>query len=525
MARGYLLLLLHAHLPYVRHPEQPACPQERWLFEAISESYLPLLGALQRLAAAGVPCRLTLSLSPTLLAMLGDPLLQRRYRAHLAALIRLAERERDRTRGTGQPRCLARFYWRWLVATRERYLGCHGGDLVRGFLELARAGVLELITTAATHGFLPLLRDSPEAVRAQLRVGLEAFTAVTGRPPAGLWLPECGYYPGLDRELAALGLGYTFLETHGLTHATPRPRHGVARPLLTEAGVACFGRDPGCSREVWSRERGYPGHPLYREFHRDPGYELPAEQLAGLGAGQPTGLKYHRVTDRRSPHKDWYHPAAARAQARLHARAFVAARVRALGTAAPGACPPLFVAPYDAELFGHWWFEGPLWLEQVVRAAAADGRLELITAGDYLARHPGLPMAAPAASSWGDGGYNGHWISPASAWLYPQLHGAARQLSALAAVPDGADPLRRRALAQAARTLLLAQASDWPFLIRDGAAADYAEGRVRDLLARLGYLLGALESGTVEPRRLAALEQLDAIFPELDGRVFAPVGG
>jgi len=522
--RGYLLLLLHAHLPFVRHPEQECVLEERWLFEAISECYLPLLAVLERLLDEGLKFRLTLSLSPPLIAMLQDPLLQRRYLEHLGRQIDLTERELRRIRKEPESRALAQYYGDWLRATRRRYLDHYRCDPVAGFRRLADAGVLELITTAATHGFLPLLRQEPAGVREQLRVATDFFQRQLGRPAPGLWLPECGYYPGLEDELKTAGVGWFFVESHGLLHARPRPGRGVQEPIACGNGLAAFGRDPDCSREVWSAQEGYPGHPLYREFHRDIGFELEPEQLGELApeAGRaPTGIKYHRITDRRGGEKALYDPAAAAARARLDGRDFVQRRIAAVGRSRLRGRPPLFVAPYDAELFGHWWFEGPRWLEQVIRAAAAEDTLELISPSDYLERHPVLPRADPSPSTWGEGGYNRFWLNGENAWLYPQLHQAAREMRELAVSrPAAPGSLERRALNQAARSLLLAQASDWPFIIRSGGSADYARRRIAEHLSRFRYLQRALTEGPIDPRRLDALEQLDSIFPELDYRVF-----
>jgi len=213
-------------------------------------------------------------------------------------------------------------------------------------------------------------------------------------------------------------------------------------------------------------------------------------------------------------------PAAA-ARARLDGRDFVQRRIAAVGRSRLRGRPPLFVAPYDAELFGHWWFEGPRWLEQVIRAAAAEDTLELISPSDYLERHPVLPRADPSPSTWGEGGYNRFWLNGENAWLYPQLHQAAREMRELAVSrPAAPGSLERRALNQAARSLLLAQASDWPFIIRSGGSADYARRRIAEHLSRFRYLQRALTEGPIDPRRLDALEQLDSIFPELDYRVF-----
>ncbi len=520
--RGYLALVLHAHLPYVRHPEHPRFLEEAWLFEAITESYIPLLGVCERLAADGVAFRLALSLSPTLTTMLRDPLLQARYLDHGERLLALAEGEVRRTRDDPRLNALARFYRERLADTLGRFRDRYAGDLVAAFAGHARAGRLELFTCAATHGYLPLLRTQPQAVRAQLRVAADHHEALFGAPARGVWLPECGYYPGLESEVAGAGFRWFVVDAHGLLNASRRPRHGLSAPIACPNGVAAFARTPEVSRQVWSAGEGYPGDPDYREFHRDIGHELPAEHLAPFlaeGEGRAaTGLKYHRVTGPGRP-KEPYDPERAGRRARDHGAHFVALcaelnRARGLNLDRP----PLVTAPYDAELFGHWWYEGPQWLEAVVRRAAREpGELELLTPGDYLARHPTLQVAQPAPSSWGEHGYNGVWLNPDTAWVYPHLHRAARRVIAAAGEHGDAPPgsMARRALAQAARSLLLAQASDWPFILHNATVVAYAERRLRDHLARCAHLLDALERSALEPRELAALEYLDAIFPDL----------
>ena len=288
---GYLALVLHAHLPYVRHPEHPRFLEEHWLFEAITDCYLPLIDVLRdRAGLDPEPC-LTLSLSPTLIAMLGDPLLQARYRDYLDRRARLCEAEVSRHRDEPRLRALAQGYRDDLRRLAALYLDGLGGDLVRAFADLEAAGLVELMTTAATHGYLPLLRTRPEAVRAQLRVGQDAFRAAFGHRSRGLWLPECGYYEGLEAEIAAAGFDYFVVDTHGLLGARPPPPMGVRAPLAVGAGVACFGRDPDSAREIWSPTEGFPGHPDYREYHSDIGLAPDPRPAGGLpapgGRGRP----------------------------------------------------------------------------------------------------------------------------------------------------------------------------------------------------------------------------------------------
>jgi len=527
MPQGFQCIVLHAHLPYVRHPEYESFLEENWLFEAITETYLPLILGLERLRAAGVKDCLTLSLSPTLLTMLRDPFLQQRYLAHLDKLRQLARQEVRRTRGDPAFAPLARLYQERLEEAVEVFEQEHGRDLVAAFAQLQAEGVLELITTAATHGFLPLLKTEPAAVRAQLLVGAQTFQTMLGFPAKGVWLPECGYYPGLEGVIEEAGYNYFFVDSHGILNATPRPYYGLSAPLACPNGVATFGRDPESSRQVWSRDEGYPGDYYYRDFYRDIGFDLDFDYIKPyILDGHTrihTGFKYYRVTGP-GDHKLPYDPAAAGERIDAHASDFATRSRRNIAARGKRASlAPLIVSPYDAELFGHWWFEGPQWLEAVVRRFAEQSEIvALTTPSAYLADNRSLQAATPSASSWGDGGYNAFWLNPGNDWIYPLLHDAARRMNALArqhgdALPDS---LTGRALQQAGRSLLLAQASDWPFIMKAQTAEDYAQRRIRDHLARFDYLEDCVRHASIDERRLQALEVMDQIFPGLDPAVF-----
>jgi 1,4-alpha-glucan branching enzyme len=526
--RGHLILVLHAHLPYVRHPEHERFLEEDWLFEALTESYIPLLAMMERLADDGVPFRLTLSLSPTLISMLEDELLQERYLRHLDRLSGLAEREMERTSGLPRLAPLADFYSRMIAKRREQFEGRYGRRLLPAFRALRDAGFVELLCGTATHAYLPLLRLEPAAVRAQVRAGAAYCAAKQGRAARGIWLAECGYYPGLDAVLREEGLDYFFLETHGLEHASPRPADVPYVPVRCPSGLVAFGRDQPVSRLIWSAQEGYPGDPDYREFYRDIGFELPPSHLGDcLHEGRPgnTGFKYHRVTGATEA-KEPYEPATAARKARQHAADFVF-KLRGRMSYLEGRMvrAPLVVAPFDAELFGHWWFEGPLFLEAVLRALAAGGEVVMTTPSAYLEGARGLPEAQPAASSWGAEGYNAVWLGPENDWVWPRLHQAAEVMRSLAAMRD-AGTLIRRALDQALRSLMLAQASDWPFLMHTNTAANYARGRVEQHLGSFFYLAQAIGRGDVDPERLAAIEELDGVLPGcVDHRMFGTGAG
>src|SRR5436853_6602917 len=201
MSTGYLALVLHAHLPFVRHPEHEEFLEEDWFFEAITESYIPLLAMMERLVRDEVPFKLTMTVTPTLCAMLGDELLRERYVRYLDRALALAAREIERNKDHAHLLALAEFYHANFSECRRRFVEEWKGDLLAAFRKLRVDGCLEIIASAATHALLPLLQQSREAVRAQVLVGCDAYRAALGADPAGLWLPECAYSPGPDRTL------------------------------------------------------------------------------------------------------------------------------------------------------------------------------------------------------------------------------------------------------------------------------------------------------------------------------------
>jgi 1,4-alpha-glucan branching enzyme len=527
MPKGYLLLVLHAHLPYVRHPEYDRFLEERWFYEAVTETYIPLIKFLDRLRDEGARCRLTLSISPTLANMMEDPLLRERCVRHLDLSIRLAEQECVRTRHWPDVNFLARMYRGLFEEARHTFVERCGTRLVSAFREHAEAGRLELMTCAGTHGYLPLLASEPATVRAQVVTAVREHERIFGSKPAGMWVPECAFSPGLDDVLAEAGVRYFFVDSHGIDHAEPRPLFGVSAPLYCPSGVATFGRHPLTSKLVWSKSVGYPADYNYREYYRDIGFELDQHYLEPFQYARDirthTGIKYHRITGP-TENKHLYNPDWARETAERHAHDFVRrCRDQAARARAGMPFPCVIVSPYDAELFGHWWFEGPQWIYYVLRELSHGGDLEAGTPGQYLSDFPIQQKAMPAASSWGRNGYSEHWVNPKTAFLWRPLHEAAARMRQ--AVRDRPEPpaggLEDRALRQAGRELMLAQASDWPFIISDGSTEEYARRRFHDHLNRFHDLLRGLESRQIDPARLEALEYMDALFPELDYRLFA----
>ena len=513
MAAGDLALVLHSHLPYVRSSE-PGSLEEDWYFQALQECYLPLLAVLD--AAAADPHqspRLTLGLSPTLLSLLSDSALNQRFEPWLQLRLTLLEQAPpdQRAAATDLAAQLRRILAQWRAI---------GSQPVPRFRRLQQLGVLDLITCGATHGYLPLLRHTPEAVRAQLLTAVREHERQLGERPLGIWLPECAYYEGLDQQLLASGLRYSVLDGHGLLHAMPRPRYGVYAPICSPAGVAFVGRDSTSTLPVWSARDGYPGHSVYREFHRDLGWDLSDALLsqAGITSRRPLGLKLHRVSgqnvslDQKQP----YEPEAARSRVVSDATHYLKGRAADLGNLAKVMDrSPLLVAPFDAELFGHWWFEGPQFLAELFRQGPAQGvRFTHLRA--VLAEDQPLQVCRPSPSSWGQGGYHDYWLNDSNAWVVIEWQRASAAM--VRRVNRGVgSAAQRELLTQAGRELLLAQSSDWSFILRAGTTTDLAKERIERHLDRFWRLMDAINNNTPLPEGwLEAVQQEDGLFPLLN---------
>lgn len=529
MALGYLALVLHAHLPFVRHPESDYVLEEEWLYEAITETYIPLIHVFEGLKRDGVDFKITMSMTPPLVSMLRDKLLQERYSEHLEKLQELLEKEIEHNEHNGHIKYLAEYYaqeFKQIRQTWERYKG----NLITAFKKFQDSNNLEIITCGATHGYLPLMKMYPQAVWGQIEVACQSYEENFGIRPRGIWLPECAYYEGLERMLADAGLRYFLTDGHGLLYARPRPRFGTYAPIFTETGVAVFGRDHESSQQVWSSEVGYPGDPVYREFYKDLGWEADYDYIKPYimpnGQRKNVGIKYHKITSRQAGLSDkaLYDPYWATEKAAEHAQNFLYNRVQQVQHLAQMMQrEPLVVSPYDAELYGHWWYEGPQFIDFLFRKAWFDqDSVYMIHLADYLKGHPTQQVAIPSQSSWGYKGFHEYWLNHTNAWVYPHLHKGAEKMIHLATI-EPADELQLRALNQAARELLLAQSSDWAFIMRTGTMVPYAIRRTKSHLLRLNKLYDDILAKQVDSGWLEKVEKIDNIFPNINYRVYRPL--
>jgi 1,4-alpha-glucan branching enzyme len=487
----------------------------------MSETYLPLLAVLGRLAQDGISSPLTLSISQPLAAMMDDVLLRERFSNHLTRLVDLGKQEVERTRNT-EFAGVAEFYLHRFRHQQDQFNALRS-DVLGAFIDLHKDGRIELITCVGTHGFLPLMLTD-QARRAQVRTAAKQFETRTGFPARGMWMGECAYWWNVDAMLAESGVEYSFVEARGIERASRYSPASVALPILSPNGVLFFGRDPQSSQQVWSSTDGYPGDPSYRDFYRDLGFDLPASIIGPWihpdGIKIHTGFKYYRVTGP-GVHKEPYHRADAMLRVREHAAHFVQARLSQLQTlqdaVGDGA---IITSPYDAELFGHWWFEGPEFLEAVFRTMHIWKVSEMASTPAEWGQTPrSLPVAEPAPSSWGEDADYSVWLNEENAWIYPRLRRAEAALVAIARRYASLTDVQQHAVKQAAREFMLAQASDWAFIIHNKTATQYAEQQTNAHLEAFWELVHAVEQrADVETLRsqTAYFYGRHPVFPDID---------
>ncbi|MEF3254146.1 MAG: DUF1957 domain-containing protein [Deferribacterales bacterium] len=521
--QSYWLLVLHSHLPFVKHPEYDYFLEEHWLFEAITECYVPLLKYLGKLEQEGVKFRLTTSLTPPLCEMLRDGLLINKYRLYLDRMIELSDKEVKRTSDNFELNKLALFYRDNFVFTKNFMESCNW-DILSVYKQFKDKGYIEIITCGATHGFLPFMSFNEKSVKAQIEVAVRNYKKHFGVEPEGIWLPECAYYKGLENILADYGIRYFFTDTQGVIFGKPKPRYGVYAPVFTESGVAVFARDFTSSKQVWSSKEGYPGDFDYRDFYRDIGYDLDFEYIKPYicpdGTRVFTGIKYHRVTGT-TDYKEYYVRENALKKVEQHANHFVKEREKqALELLEYMDRKPLIVSPYDTELFGHWWYEGPEFLYNVFKFMDKSVVINPITPMEYLNEYNTNQLLEINPSSWGDKGYYDVWLNAGNEWIYKHLKIISDKMIHYANLyKDTQDGAVIRVLNQMARELLLAQSSDWAFLITTKTATEYATKREKEHIYNF-LKLESMLGGGIDYDYLFKLEGKNSIFNEVDFRIY-----
>ena len=510
MVKGKLALVLHAHLPYVRSAKAGSL-EEDWFFQAVLECYLPLLSTLEKASTDKEQNpKLTISLSPTLLSLFDDKELKKRFPNWIKTRINLLTKTPKSLKNAAED----------LSANLQSQLNLwhfYKGDLINRFSALQNSQVIDVLTCAATHGYLPLLRENPEAVRGQLITAVREHIRLLGIKPLGIWLPECAYYEGLDSLIREAGLRYAVLDGHGILHANPRPKYGIYFPICSKNGIAFFGRDSQSTLPVWSSKEGYPGNSEYREFHKDFGWDLPLKTLNGIGIKEPRplGIKLYKVTGQNTSleKKQVYDPAAAKKLVKDHAKEYLQGRKKQLEDLYKTMkIEPLLVAPFDAELFGHWWFEGPNFLSELF-IQSKNENIKFTRLKDELSKCPNLQLCDPSPSSWGQGGYHNYWLNETNSWIVPEWNKASRAMISRCSIGVSRKS-DIKVLRQAARELLLCQSSDWSFILKAGTTTQLAKDRIYLHLNRFWRLINSIERiEEISSLELDQIENEDCLFP------------
>ncbi len=505
------MLVLHSHLPYVK--KQGRWPfGEVWLFEAMAETYIPFLQTWFRFKEEGISAPVTLSFSPTLLDQLNSAYIKQEFINYLREREnKAAEDERYYLSiADSHMAALAAYYHRFYRDIRRDYVLEYDGDIIAAIRRLQSDGDVEIITTAASHAYLPLL--DAKSLQHQIYWGKRAYENYFGQEPKGFWLPECGYFQGIEDLLIDNGFKYFYVDSHAVEGGKPlgdssSGAYGLdyAGETFADTGLSTYrpykikhkdimvlGRNALVSQQVWSAEFGYPGDADYREFHKE---------------SSRSGFKYWRVTDRKNSFDKKLPYAADKAikKAIQHGRHSVKS-LEKTGRAAQklGFSEPLIVGCYDTELFGHWWWEGITWLDEVVRGIAKSPELKFILPSDICGE---LPEAQVLESSWGMGGKHYVWDNQETAWMWDILKKASHEYEEIEKHKLSGD-IQARIVAQALRELILVESSDWFFMVSNNLTRDYAMKRFFEHYTKFLRLVNALRDDNYSSNFLDWLDKI-----------------
>jgi 1,4-alpha-glucan branching enzyme len=568
--KGAFTFVLHSHLPYVlSHGRWPHGTD--WLNEACAETYIPILDMLHELVAAGITPNLTISISPVLCEQLAHKSFRSEFCAYLDNKIQAAitDKEIFDRHGDTHMAELAEMWIQFYMRTKDHYENRYNHDMPNAFKELQDSGQIEIMTCAATHGYLPLLSQDT-TIQAQVKLAVQSYEKYFGRKPRGIWLPECAYRPryewqppveveglekkylrkGVEEFLSENGIEYFIIDTallkggkaigiyidrfkalkklwgqfekeykpkEELKDRSPQEIYLVSSGGENKTPVAVFTRDPDTGLQVWSGVHGYPGDGHYLDFHKK---------------RFPGGHRYWEVTSAKSDlaDKKEYEPKTALNRVPENAAHFKSIIKGILSAHFDESGQKGFLcAPFDCELFGHWWFEGVNFLKLVIEYTDHDAEIETQTCSQFLDEAQPTKVISIPEGSWGEGGYHYIWMNEWTEWSWKHIYNDELWMQSLAKrFKDTDDKDLKKILQQAARELMILIASDWQFLISTWAARDYAEMRIVRHHKRFKRLAQMAENFAAEREVdkedwtfLGDMESQDSIFPDIKIEWFA----
>lgn len=529
MTLGYFGLVLHAHIPYCK--KSGVWPAgEIWLNEALMESYIPFLNVLRELKEDGIKTAITVNITPILAEQLADEYMKQRFSEYLEDWINRAKSDVKRFDNHQERKKIAEFYLKNYEKVRHTYYYNYYNDILGTFKWLQKEGMVEIITSGATHGFLPLM-ESDSGVFSQIQIGVDTYKKYFNKDPVGFWLPECAYRPkelkdgtvreSLDYWLNNSGLKYFFVDTHGILNAEILEKKNNIGLYTNfgyklESGVSVFGRNEKTGRQVWDAKIGYPGDPAYREFHRK---------------DHESGLNYWRITgkDVNYQNKFLYNPFDANTTVQNQANHFITLLNQEI---------PLFyenfnkkgiiLSPYDFELYGHWWMEGIAWLKKVFELVSESENIGMTTISDYVSKFEAeFSIIKMGQSSWGEGGYFQVWKNKEHIWIWPYINSSIIEFEKILEANPNPNEWGTRIFKQMAREILLMQGSDWPFLLYTKQTKDYANQRFHNHHQRFNKLLWAAkdlkDKTRISIQELEAIETIDTCFQDININYFKKI--
>jgi len=553
--RYVISLVLNAHFPYVRgntdpinecqffedeegldgelkSGEKPECEtdetldkeylipcsvEESWFFEAVSETYLPLLEMFDRLEGAHIPFRLGISLSPVLGQMFCDEYLIKKYIAHLEHQIEFGRHEVERLDGRAEC-ALAQHYFNQAVERHAAFTVRYDRDILKALDHYRKKGRIEMIAAPATNAFLPFLCRFPQAVRAQLETSLSFYRYAPGINPRGFWPGELGWTNALSSYLQSYGFNYTIVNSHGLLFGKPSPSRGTFYPVKTEEGLFVLGCDYNATALVDGMRKNGPYRDNSRDAVDEPDNIEMCPFIARNGERYHSGFKYRQIESDKL-----YDPAAAKTCAQEQARELLEKLSGRLADASTYMKEmPISLCAFNADSFGREWHGGAHFIESLFRLAAGYRELQFMTPSEYLFQQPitAIEVSHPEFSSWGENGYAEVWLDSSNDWIYRHINRSIERMVELADRFTEDSSLKERALNQAAREILLAQASEWAAMLYRDESAEYAKIQIESALQNFTTIYESLGRSHISAEWLTSLERRHQIFPNINYRVF-----
>lgn len=527
MSTKSLILHINAHQGYFRHLDEEYSEKNHILFSSITQTFLPLLNMFANLEADGIPFKVCMTFSPILCTLLSDPVTQQSYIEWLDNLISFGECELDRLDDKSKTYSLAQKYLQQLKYTKRDFTETLNQDILSKISYYAKRGNIELLATTATNCFLPHYIDTPEAINAQIEVGIQSHKNFFDVVSEGFWLPHMGYAKGIENLLRAYGLRYTILDSHGLLFASPVPEAGIFSPVRCNNSLILFARDNETPQDI-TNPNGYMNNPVYRDRNKDIGYEADSTYLSKFlengKARFSTGFKYWSYSKNADGTSSIYNPEAANRQVELDATNFLDVKAKKLAQASELLRDKdvSLVCTFDANLFGQNWYEGIDWLEQIFRQAAVRTDISLDVCESLTTNQFSIQKIVPYMSSDAGTGYGENLLDSSNCWMMRYTHKACERMIDLSSRFTDDTGLKARSLNLAAKEVLLAQSSDWAQMLHDRNYPEYASDQFTKFILSFSTVFDSLGSNCISTEWLTKLEREHTIFPWINYHVFSP---